>query len=288
MNRKFSIDPIKICLLVGLFSTGTAFSQLSGSWQLFESIHPVDKQLVALHINTAAGMVVDSTGSVDVTDAFQKAIDQVFDIGGGAIYVPAGNYRFDGNLVVKEGVNLRGDFSVPDEKAVSGSILEVYAGRNSPDSDPFITLRGCACIDGFSIWYPEQDAAAIAPYPPAIRFQKNPNGRYSKHSSRARCINLVNAYFGIDIGIVNTAIPQACHIYGSPLKMGIRINECTDVSRIFDVHLSPEYWTNSGLPGAPAKDGPHSDFMFEQGHAMDYIRSGKLPVAKSRSLPTTL
>ncbi|MCK4746876.1 MAG: hypothetical protein KAT15_07575, partial [Bacteroidales bacterium] len=37
--------------------------------------------------------------------------------------------------------------------------------------------------------------------------------------------------------------------------------------------LSPEYWTNSGLPGAPAKDGPHSDFMFEQGHAMDYIRS---------------
>ncbi|MFC2115922.1 glycosyl hydrolase family 28-related protein [Bacteroidota bacterium] len=267
------MDIVKICLLIGLFSTGTAFSQLSGSWQLYETTHPVDIQLVALHIDVAAGMAVDNTGSSDVTAAFQKAIDQVFDMGGGAIYVPSGNYRFDGNLVVKEGVNLRGDFTVPEGQAVSGSILKVYSGRNSPNSDPFITIRGCACIDGFTIWYPEQDASSIVPYPPAIRFQKNSNGRYSKHSTRARCINLVNAYFGIDIGIVNTAIPQACHIYGSSLSKGIRINECTDVSRIFDIHFSPEYWTESGLPGAPAEKGPHADFMYEQGHAMDYIRS---------------
>ena len=153
MNLNSYIRPIYVSLIIGIFSTSIAFGQLSESWELFETKHPVDKQLVALHINTAAGKVVDNTGASDVTGDFQHAIDQVFDLGGGVIYVPAGRFRFDGTIIVRDGVNLRGDFGVPDGSAVSGSILEAYSGRNSEDADPFITLRGCACIDGFNIWF---------------------------------------------------------------------------------------------------------------------------------------
>ncbi|HEC41818.1 MAG TPA: hypothetical protein ENI20_03210 [Bacteroides sp.] len=213
---------LPLSILFGILISCPAFSQTSGAWRLFETKHPVDKKLVALHINDAAGEVVDSSGSIDVTGAFQKAIDLVFGMGGGAIYVPEGRYRFDGSLIIKEGINLRGDFIVPEGQPVSGTIFEVYSGRNSPASNPFITIRGCATLDGFTIWYPEQDAASIVPYPPSIQFVRNSNGRYSKHATRVRCINLVNSYFGIDIGIINTAIPQACHIYGSPLKTGLR------------------------------------------------------------------
>jgi hypothetical protein len=270
---KFYLRIVFSILVFLIFSGATAFGQIYNGWQLFETTHPSDKQLVALHINTAANTEVDNTGASDVTSEFQQAIDYVFNNGGGSIYVPEGRYRFDGTIVIKEGVNLRGDFTVPEGTSVSGSILEPGSGRNNQGSEPFITLRGSATIDGFTIWYPEQDAAAIVPYPSTILFQRNEDGRYPKHASRARCINLVNSYFGIDIGVINTALPMVINIYGSPLYKGIRINECSDVSRIIDIHFSPDYWANSGLAGAPSKNGPHSTFMYEQGHAIDYLRS---------------
>ena len=112
-----------------IFGSLAVSAQLQNSWQLFETVHPVDKLIVALHIDVAAGSDVDNTGASDVTAAFQQAIDNVFDLGGGAIYVPAGHYRFDGTIVVREGVNLRGDFTVPEGAPVSGTILDVWSER---------------------------------------------------------------------------------------------------------------------------------------------------------------
>lgn len=40
---------------------------------------------------------------------------------------------------------------------------------SDPDSVPFITLEPNACIKGVSIWYPEQVADDIVPYPTTIR-----------------------------------------------------------------------------------------------------------------------
>ncbi|MEX2370877.1 MAG: glycosyl hydrolase family 28-related protein [Bacteroidales bacterium] len=247
--------------------------QATGSWQLFDTDHPADQMIVAIHIDDAAGSTVDNTGQEDVTVVVQQAIDHLFNTGGGTIYFPEGRYRFDGSLVIRESVKLRGDFKVPDGSAVTGTLFEPRGGRNNASADPFITVRGSACIDGFTIWYPEQEASNIVPYPVTILFERNSNNRYPKHCTTARCINLVNSYFGIDIGLINTALPMLANIYGSPLKKGIRINECSDVSRIFDIHFSPDYWAQSELPGAPAESGPHAVFMLEQGHAIDYLRS---------------
>lgn len=244
-----------------------------GAWQLFETDHPVDVQLVAVHIDQAAGTTVDKTGQSDVTPAVQQAIDDMFYAGGGTIYFPEGRYRFDGSITVRESVKLRGDFTLPGSGAVTGTVFEPRGGRNDAAAQPFITVRGSASVNGLTIWYPEQDAASIVPYPATILFQRNDDNRYPKHCTTARFIHLVNSYFGIDIGKINTALPMAGNIFGSPLSKGIRINECSDVSRIFDIHFSPDYWSDSGLPGAPAAGGPHAAFMLEQGHAVDYIRS---------------
>ena len=36
------------------------------------------------------------------------------------------------------------------------------------------------------------------------------------------------------------------------LNKGIEVHVCTDIGRIENVRISPEYWANSGLPGAPS------------------------------------
>lgn len=274
LNKKF-IARIGISILI-LF-LGQSFQsngQIADSWQLYQTVHPTDELLVAVHINKASGQEVDKTGGTDVTAAFQAAIDQVFNAGGGAIYVPTGRYRFNGNLELKESVSIRGDFEVPVQgKTVSGTIFEVYSGRNNASGTAFITLRGSARLDGVSIWYPEQSASAIVPYSPTIHNLKNSDGRYPKHLSQIYCVNLINSYFGINIGTENTALPNIGHIYGSPLKIGLRMDNNTDVSRIIDIHFTPKYWAWSGMPDAPSEDGAHATFMLAEGIGIDYLRS---------------
>ncbi|MCD6366746.1 MAG: T9SS type A sorting domain-containing protein, partial [Bacteroidales bacterium] len=137
----------------------------------------------------------------------------------------------------------------------------------------FITLRGSARLDGVSIWYPEQSASSIVPYPPTILNERNSDGRYPKHLSQVNCVNLINSYFGINIGTINTALPVIGHIYGSPLKVGIRIDGCSDVSRLMDIHFTPKYWAWSGMPNSPAENGAHAAFMLAEGIGIDYLRS---------------
>jgi hypothetical protein len=275
MTNKLPTTNIRLFLLLILALNFTSVSaQIGNSWQLYQTTHPTDELIVAVHIDHASGQVVDKTGTSDVTSSFQAAIDAMHNAGGGVIYVPEGKYRFDGNLVLKEGVSLRGDFIVPGpDNAISGTLFEVYSGRNDENGPAFITLRGSARIDGIHIWYPEQLATAIIPYPATIHNLKNEDGRFPKHFSQVNCVNLINSYFGINIGTVNTALPNICHIYGSPLKVGLRMNENTDVSRIIDIHFTPDYWAWSGLPNAPASDGAHAAFMLAEGIGIDYLRS---------------
>ncbi len=113
-NKNFlTITAITLCVI--FTQTNLTYAQVTDAWQLYQTIHPTDQLLVAVHIDQASGQAVDKTGGTDVTSAFQIAIDRVFNAGGGAIYVPAGSYRFDGSIIVKEGVSIRGDFVVPDE-----------------------------------------------------------------------------------------------------------------------------------------------------------------------------
>lgn len=275
MINRNHIVTISICIIHLLFGQAIqSYGQVTDSWQLYQTIHPTDELLVAVHINTASGQEVDNTGAMDVTTAFQTAIDAVFNAGGGVIYVPTGKYRFDGSIEIKESVSLRGDFEVPGpDKTVSGTIFEVYSGRNNAEGTAFITLRGSARLDGVNIWYPEQSASSIVPYPPSIHNLRNSDARYPKHLSQAYCVNLINSYFGINIGTINTALPNIGHIYGSPLKVGIRMDENTDVSRIIDIHFTPKYWAWSGMPNAPSENGAHATFMLEEGIGIDYLRS---------------
>jgi hypothetical protein len=130
-----------------------------------------------------------------------------------------------------------------------------------------IIMQPSSSVRDLNIWYPEQDANNIVPYPPAILFgQQN---YWGNDYTLASNITLVNAFDGIIFSRRNGGGAPNCYgIYGTPLRRGIEIDNIAEVGRIDNVDFSPDYWAGSGLPGSPSIDGPHKQYIYDNGTAV--------------------
>ncbi len=227
-------------------------------WHVAETLFPTDDLIVTPHYAENFGIIGD--GITDVTDELQDALTSVSNLGGGALFLPAGRYKISGTLTIPSRVVLRGDWQVPDPQGpVTGTVLMAYAGRGQNDDvgTPFIGLSNCAGVKGLTIWYPEQTYDDIQPYPPAIR-------RVDGSNHSVENVTFVNAYIGFsNYSDKITASPFIRNIYGTPLKTGIEFDCLADVGRLETVHFSGDYWKNSGLPGAPAAN-EHASWLYTQ------------------------
>lgn len=231
-------------------------------WRVVEPKYPCTDVVVAGCTVREAGAKGD--GATDDTAAFQAAMRSVAKAGGGAVFVPAGWYAIRGNLTVPQGVTLRGELETPDPaRPLRGTVLMAFAGRGAESARPFISLRPSSGLKGLAIWYPEQQAGHITPYPFSVR-----------HASEATVegVVLVNAYQGINIGPGGNGTHIIRNVYGTPLATGIQIDNCFDTGRIENVRFMPDYWSASGLPGAPAADGPHTQWLRANGVALRLFR----------------
>ncbi|MBQ9358472.1 MAG: hypothetical protein IJT95_02915 [Abditibacteriota bacterium] len=180
-------------------------------------------------------------GKTDCTEAFQKALDAAFQIGGGNVFVPTGIYDVKGNLVIKSGVFLVGTYQAPPTERFDGkpdvpgqgSLIHAYAGRNTPDGKPFIELQGSNCgVKGVVIDYPENTYKDVppVPYPPCIA------GYVGDNQNVIDCM-LLNPYEGIKLVGVGRSYIRG--VYGYPAKRGIYIDRCFDISRVENCHFWP-------------------------------------------------
>jgi hypothetical protein len=192
--------------------------------------------------------VTDCGASSDVPDntaAFQQALDQAGEAGG-TVYVPAGLYRFKGEITVPTGVELRGIFDVPHHTMSGGSVLLPIAGRGAPDGTPFIQLQPNSGLRGLTVWYPEQDLKTFAPYPWTVR------------AMGPRCwvvdTTLGNAYQGIDFWTHPSTGHVIRYLAGCFLKTGLWISKSDGPGWVEDVQLNPHYG-NRLHPSLPRVDG---------------------------------
>ncbi|MBQ9358471.1 MAG: hypothetical protein IJT95_02910 [Abditibacteriota bacterium] len=182
-------------------------------------------------------------GVTDCTEAFQKALDAAFAMGGGNVFVPTGDFAFQGTLKIKSGVFLVGTHQAPpanrndhfsqQNKTYNGSVLKVYAGKNKPESDAFITMEGSNCgVKGLIVVYPEWAQATVPPipYPPCIA------GYVGDNQNVIDC-QLVNPYEGIRLVGVGRSYIRG--VYGYPIKRGLYIDKCYDISRVENCHFWP-------------------------------------------------
>ncbi|MBR3646663.1 MAG: discoidin domain-containing protein [Lachnospiraceae bacterium] len=218
---------------------------------------------------TEYGAVGD--GITDNTEVFQKLINKMGSLGGGIIYVPAGNYVIRGNLSVPRGVILRGDWLKPDKnKPIKNqSVLMAYTGRNGNErSTPFIELCIESAVMDMTIWYPEQTPDNIVPYSPTIRFGFN--NYFGNEYSNVNHVTLVNSYIGVLFNYDNFgASPIVNNLYGTTLCKGVEVDKIADVGRIDGVDFSSEYWINSGFANAPTNKEAFRDYM--KSHAIGVV-----------------
>ena len=179
------------------------------------------------------------------------------------------DFNYEYVLRLHPGVQLRGDWAAPESNngMVLGTILEVRVGKNAPNydgsvkswwndsqagnalrttytsiADRFIEMNAGTGVTNLSIWYPEQNINDVKPYPWTL-LQTQGNCATIEH------VTLVNSYNGFN------SAPSELHYvldsYITALNKGIEVHVCTDIGRIENVSISPEYWAKSGLPGAP-------------------------------------
>jgi hypothetical protein len=237
----------------------------------------------------------DPTGTDDQTALFQRLLDFLGSRSnnhgrkndgtpnGGTLFLPEGKYLIKGMLTLPKGVTLRGEWEKPVKgQPIKGTILvsnnPSAKGRDCttlPNGNPgtayeqqsMITLQPSSAVRDLNIWYPEQDPNNIVPYPPAILFGQS--GYWGNDYTLASNITLVNAFDGIIFSRRNGGGAPNCYgIYGTPLRRGIEIDNIAEIGRIDNVDFSADYWAGSGLPGSPSVNGPHKQYIRDNGTAV--------------------
>ena len=205
-------------------------------------------------------------GITDDSAAFQSAMNKVYNSGGsggGVVFVPAGNYAFYTNLVIPVGVTLHGDWRdwTRNGGGMVGTTFKVYHGAGQTTNAPFITLNSSTALKGVNIWYPGQNANAIQAYPYSIGLSSD---------SVVQNVALVNSYQGIQATGGSKAIVST--VVGTPLFIGMTMDQIYDIPHAEDIRFSPDLWPASGVSNAPAAGGPHADWMRANGQGMVLIR----------------
>lgn len=182
-------------------------------------------------------------GATDNTAAFQKALNSLGQPGG-TVEVPAGQYRFEGNLDIPQSVTLRGpwnsvtahngcrDRGLP-KPTDDGATFIVTANAGDADAEAFITLHTNSVLAGVVLyWIDQKEDDVPTPYPWAVKMRgKNP---------AIVDVELLNPYKGIDASDNERALIR--NVHGQPLALGIFVDKIYDIGRIENVHFNP-WWS---------------------------------------------
>lgn len=181
-------------------------------------------------------------GETDDTGAFQAALDAAAEKGG-IVFAPAGTYRIDGTLDIPQGVMLRGVWEAPHHADIGkGTVLYATGNKGVEDGPPFIMLHQSSGVRGLTVFYPDQVVTDIQPYPWCIQGQ-------GMHGS-VRDVTLVNPYKGIDFGTHPNELHLIENVFGQPLRLGVFVDQTTDIGRIQNVHFNPHAWVRADHPSA--------------------------------------
>lgn len=204
-------------------------------------------------------------GSADDSAAIQRALDAAAEGRGGRVDLGAGRFRLDNPISIPEGVTLAGVWEAPHHAQLkNGTVLEVYAGKCDESAPPLITLNPSSAVKGLTFFYPEQRVPGTVAYPYTIK------GR-GMHCSVIDC-TFVNPYKAMDFGSEWNELHYVRNCFGCPLKVGVFVDQCSDIGRIENVHFNPHYWMRAETEGMPTWEALR-EYLFLNLIAFDFART---------------
>lgn len=173
-------------------------------------------------------------GKADDTSTIQAALDRAAKTTP-VCFLPPGQYRVNGALIVPAGVTLCGvSGGVPHSEHPNGSVLLAYGGRGHADGEALVTLKPNGVLRNVTIHYPEQRIENVTPYPFAARIDGE--------LCQVLDVTMTNPFQAIDTGSNWNELHLIRNVFACPLSIGIYIDRCSDIGRIENVHFNPNFW----------------------------------------------
>ncbi len=224
---------------------------------MVKTLYTADDVVVADVIATEAPYHADPTGKSDSTKAIQDALYAVEELGGGVVFLPAGQYLVTRTVFVPAGVVLQGDWQDPtttDDPKYGTIILAKPAPLKKSQMEnraenPLFYMDGKCGMIGLTFYYPEQNIADPIPYGYTIYGE-------APRIAALRDITMINSYRGVGVGTMMTTaheLMQNESLRICALDTAIEMYRSSEVGYTVDVMISPSFWIEAGC-GFACKD----------------------------------
>jgi hypothetical protein len=180
-------------------------------------------------------------GVTDDTGAIRKALDSAAKTGG-TLRLPAARYLVAGSLTIPPGVSLEGVHDAPVGRGpLTGVVILATGGRDKEDAPALFEMGSGSMVRGLTVFYPEQAATDIHPYPWTFHLQG--------WDGTVENLTLINAYNGIRIGPETNQRHRIRSVVGCALRRGILVDNTVDIGRIENVQWHCDFWMNQDVNG---------------------------------------
>jgi len=232
--------------------------------QIVDTVYATDEIVIADVVAEPLRYDVDPTGQLDSTAGIRQALQDVYAAGGGTVFLPSGQYRVTGNVTIPPFTALRGDYQDPDRPGFDGNygtvLLADVASRDT-NFPSLLTVGGSAAAIGLTIYYPEQDAASIKPYPYTFEIPSfaGAYGHGDHMAPTIKDVTLINAYRGIAASItvkgdLISAANEMLHlenIKGTVLYRGAELYNSSEYGVVRQLSFGNRYWAEASAAWNP-------------------------------------
>ena len=217
---------------------------------LVDTVYTKEAILADAVVTNGGKLNADPTGQTDAASAFNAAIRQAYEKGGGTVFVPAGTYLLRGHVEVLPFVSLVGDYD-PDGTGTTGTVI---LARPENLTEPLFSIGGSAGVVGLSVYYPDQSLQDVKTYAPTfcIPGSAASGPAYYMLSTVANC-TVFNGYDGVYAGSVNEQM-NIHDVKGTFLHSALELYDSADASTIRGVTASASFWATCALGSENARE----------------------------------
>ena len=214
-------------------------------------------------------------GTTDDTAGIQAALDEAGNKGG-HVYLPPAKYLVTGSLQVPPGVSVIGAAQMPQySDPLKGTIVLATGGRDDEEAPALFEMGSNCSVSGLTVYYPEQVADDIHPYPWTFHLQGK--------DSTLENLTLINSYNGISAGPEGHVRHRIRSVFGCVLRRGLKVDQCTDIGRVENIQFHGHWWWAKNVGGDSKLV---NDFMINNLEAFIFGRTDWEYVSNTFVFPT--